>query len=155
MDNSIYITLSRQVGMFNDMEMTANNLANVNTPGYQANKLMFSDYLVKDEDRKTAYANDPVNYRDTTGGAIKTTGNSFDVAIDGDAYFQVQSPLGIRYTRAGNFQLNAEGMLVTTEGYAVLGNDGGPINIPQTQATCASMAPARSSPMARMSARSA
>lgn len=132
MDNSIYITLSRQMALFRDMEVTANNIANVDTPGYNAEKLMFSDYLVKDANRrKDAYADDPVSYRDTANGSIKMTNNPFDLAINGDAYFQVQTPLGIRYTRAGNFQVDSEGTLVTASGYPVLGADGGQITLPQ------------------------
>lgn len=132
MDNSIYITLSRQMALFRDMEVTANNIANVDTPGYNAEKLMFSDYLVKDANRRdAAYANDPVSYRDTANGSIKVTSNPLDLAINGDAYFQVQTPLGVRYTRAGNFQVDAEGTLMTPSGYPVLGADGGQIIIPQ------------------------
>ncbi len=132
MDNSIYITLSRQMALFRDMEVTANNIANVDTPGYNAEKLMFSDYLVKDTaKRKDAYADDPVSYRDTANGPLKQTGNPLDLAINGDAYFQVQTPLGIRYTRAGNFQVDSEGTLMTNNGHPVLGADGGQITIPQ------------------------
>ncbi len=130
MDNSIYITLSRQLGLFRDLEVSANNLANVNTPGFNASKLMFSDYLVKDNTRKDAYSNDPLTFRDTAGGAMKITGNPFDVAINGQAYFQIQTPLGTRYTRAGNFQVDPNGTLVTTDGNPVLGADGGQITIP-------------------------
>lgn len=132
MDNSIYVTLSRQMALFRDMEVTANNIANVDTPGYNAEKLMFNDYLVNDaQRRKTAYADDPVSYRDTANGSIKMTGNPFDLAINGDAYFQVQTPLGTRYTRAGNFQIDSEGTLMTNNGHPVLGADGGQIIIPQ------------------------
>jgi len=130
MDNSIYITLSRQTALFRDMEVTANNIANVNTAGYNAEKLMFSDYLVKDNKRMDAYANDPLSWRDTAQGSMKTTSNNFDLAISGNGYFQIQTPLGVRYTRAGNFQINAEGTLVNVEGNAVLGADGGEIAIP-------------------------
>ena len=132
MDNSIYITLSRQMALFRDMEVTANNIANADTPGFNAEKLMFNDYLVKDTNRRTdAYAHDPVSYRDTANGSMKQTGNPFDLAINGDAYFQVQTPLGTRYTRAGNFQVDSEGTLMTADGYPVLGADGGQIAIPQ------------------------
>lgn len=132
MDNSIYITLSRQMALFRDMEVTANNIANADTPGYNAEKLMFSDYLVKDTNRrKDAYAHDAISYRDTANGSMKQTGNPFDLAINGDAYFQVQTPLGVRFTRAGNFQVDLEGTLVTADGYQVLGADGGQITIPQ------------------------
>lgn len=130
MDNAIYISLSRQIGLFQDMEMTANNIANVNTTGYTAQKMLFSQYLVKNTQYQDAYANNPTSYRDTTGGSIKTTGNTFDLALSGSGYFQVQTPLGTRYTRAGNFQINSDGTLVNTNGYPVLGGDGGQITIP-------------------------
>lgn len=121
MDNSIYIALSRQIGMFRDLAVTANNIANVNSAGYQAEKLMFTDYLVDDGNRnKMAFTQDISSYRDTRPGGIRTTGNALDVAIQGDGYFSVQTPQGTRYTRAGNFQLDGDGTLVTAEGYPVL-----------------------------------
>ncbi len=136
MDNSIYVTLSRQMTLFRDMEATANNIANVNTVGYNSEKLAFHDYLVdgmlegkRGED--VAYARDPLSYRDTTNGPLRTTGNPLDLAINGPGYFMVETPLGQRFTKAGNFMLNAEGTLVTPQGYPVLSNDGGVINFPE------------------------
>lgn len=130
MDNGIYIALSRQQALFRDMTVSANNLANATTSGYNAQKLIFENYLVKDVKRKTAYANDVTAYRDTSNGSIKTTNNPFDLAISGPGYFQVETPQGTRYTKSGNFQINAEGTLMTTQGYPVLGNDAGRITIP-------------------------
>jgi len=130
MDNSIYITLSKQMGMFRDLEVSSNNLANVNTAGFNAEKMMFADFLVKDTGRKDAYADDPLTYRDTANGSMKLTGNTFDVAINGRAYFQIQTPLGTRFTRAGNFQVDPNGTLVTVDGNPVLGADGGQITLP-------------------------
>jgi flagellar basal-body rod protein FlgF len=131
MNNAAYIGLSQQIMLFRDMDATANNIANLNTPGYSAEKLRFSEYLVPDGKGKSAYASDPVSYRDTTPGSFKTTRNPFDLAINGHAYFQLQTPLGTRYTRAGNFQINDQGTLVNIDGYAVLGADGGEITVPQ------------------------
>ena len=130
MDNSIYIAVSRQSGLFRDMEVSANNLANINTTGYNAQKLLFSEYLVRDGSDKDAYSNDPSTYRDTTNGPVKMTGNPFDLAIAGPGYFQVETPLGRRYTKSGNFQVDANGTLMTPTGYPVLGADGGQITIP-------------------------
>lgn len=130
MDNSIYITYSREAALFRDLEVSANNIANSNTPGYNAQKLVFSNYLVKDNKRKDAYANDVSTYRDTTKGSLHMTDNPFDLAITGPGYFIVDTPFGTRYTKNGSFQINAEGTLVTNEGYPVLGNDLGQINIP-------------------------
>jgi flagellar basal-body rod protein FlgF len=132
MDNSIYIALSRQTALFRDLEISANNIANANTTGYSTEKVLFSPYLVKDGKRDNAYANDVTSYRDTTTGPIKLTGNPFDLAITGNGYFQVQTPQGARYTKSGNFQLDAQGIIVTPSGFPVLGKSGGPITIPAT-----------------------
>lgn len=130
MDNSIYITFSRQAALFSDLEVSANNLANVSTPGYNAQKVVFSQYLQNDNQQKDAYANDVTSYRDTAKGAFKMTDNPFDLAITGPGYFMVETPFGTRYTKAGNFQIDAQGTLMNPEGYPVLGNDGGRITIP-------------------------
>lgn len=134
MDNSVYVTLSRQLAVFRDLDITANNIANVNTAGFQGEKLIFDDYLVDaeiQEDRRIAFARDPISYRDTSGGRITQTGNEFDLAISGPGYFSVNTPQGVRYTRAGNFTLNAEGQLTTLSGNPVLGSDGATIVIPR------------------------
>lgn len=135
MDSSIYVMLSRQLTLFRDMETTANNIANVNTVGYNAEKLAFEDFLVEGRlegklGKKVAYARDPISYRDTNNGPLKTTGNPLDMAINGPGYFIVDTPLGQRYTKAGNFMIDAEGTLVTPQGYPVLSQDGGVINFP-------------------------
>lgn len=135
MDNSIYVTLSRQTALFRDMDVTANNIANVDTVGYNAEKLRFQDYLVDGEingrrGTDVAYARDPESYRDTRNGAMKVTGNPFDLAINGPGYFVVDTALGQRYSKAGNFQVDAEGTIVTPQGYPVLSADGGTIVVP-------------------------
>ena len=131
MDNGIYISLSRQMALFRDLEVSANNLANATTPGYNTQKLVFSDYLAKDQKRKDAYANDVSTYRDTAKGSLRMTNNPLDVSVTGPGYFIVETPFGERYTKAGNFQINAEGTLMNTQGYPVLGNDGGRIVLPE------------------------
>lgn len=128
MDNSVYIALSRQVALFRDMEVTANNLANVNSAGYNASRLLFDSYLVQDGHRdQMAFAANPATWRDDKQGSMRATGGMFDVAIGGPGYFAVQTPLGVRYTRAGNFQLDGNGTLITPQGYQVLDNGGAPI----------------------------
>ena len=131
MDNGIYISLSRQMALFRDLEVSANNLANATTAGYNSQKLVFSDYLAKDQKRKDAYANDVSTYRDTAKGSLRMTNNAFDVAVTGPGYFIVETPYGQRYTKSGNFQIDAEGTLMNTQGYPVLGNDGGRIIVPE------------------------
>lgn len=121
MDNSVYITLSRQTALFRDMAVTANNLANVNSTGFQSEHMMFSSYLVQDNGRgKMAFAHDISTYRNTEQGTLSVTHGPLDVAINGDGYFVVETPLGNRYTRAGSFRLNEEGIIVNADGYPVL-----------------------------------
>jgi flagellar basal-body rod protein FlgF len=132
MDNSAYIALSRQVALFRDMENVANNLANVNTTGYNANQILFTSYLVKDNPRDSmAFNHDISSYRDTTVGTMHSTGNPLDIALTGKGYITVETPLGERYTRSGNLKLNEAGELVTQEGYPLLDNSGQRITFTQ------------------------
>ena len=125
MDNSVYIMLSRQTALFRKMDSTAHNIANVNTTGYRAERNMFTDHLVSDGNRrKMAFARDPASYLDTREGPLQVTSDLLDVAISGDGYFTVQDGNNRRYTRAGNFTLDAEGYIVTPTGAFVL-DDGG------------------------------
>lgn len=135
MDNGIYIMLSRQLALFRDMQVTANNVANANTTGYNAEHMLFTSYLAKDVSQGTpnnmALAHDISTYRSTENGPMMVTENTLDFAIQGDGYFTVETPLGVRYTRAGNFQLDSEGKLTTAEGYPVLDNSGQHITFPE------------------------
>ncbi len=125
MDNSIYVALSRQMTLFRDMDVTANNIANIDTTGYQTEKTMFTDYLVDDGNREDiAFAQDIATYHDLSQGRMNATGNDLDLAIMGDGYFTVETAAGERYTRAGNFQIDAAGVLVTVDGYPVLDDAG-------------------------------
>lgn len=133
MDSSIYIAVSRQLAQFRDVEITANNIANASTPGYNAQKLVFTQYMVDNGEfsKKDAYADAPYGYRDTSTGAMQITNNPLDLAIKGNGYFQVETPLGVRYTKSGNFQIDSQGMMITADGYPVLGADGSTILLPQ------------------------
>lgn len=134
MDNGVYIALSKQLALFRDMAVTTNNLANANTTGYQTEKLVFEGLLKKDNnlgDRNDmAFANDVSSFRNMQDGARHYTGNQLDAAIEGAGYFMVQTPLGVRYTRAGNFSLDSEGTLITPQGYRVLDTSQQPIEFP-------------------------
>ena len=118
------------------MRVIANNLANVGTTGFKKDRANFATLAYQDarvagqrSSGETAYATGlnlgtGVAIQSTsqivTQGALNTTGNSFDLALDGDGYFQVEMPGGkIGYTRAGNFTRSAEGQLVTQQGYVV------------------------------------
>lgn len=138
METPTYIVLSRQLGLSRQMDVVANNLANTNTPGFKSEGMVFSEYLIKAERPvKLSYVQDLASYRDLSEGALQTTGNDLDVAIQGKGYFVVQTPDGPRYTRNGRFQLNAAGEVVNHDGFQVMAGgapliintDDGPINI--------------------------
>lgn len=138
MDNSVYITLSRQLALFRDMEVTAGNVANANTTGYVGEHLLFNSYMTKDVNQRNrndmAFAYDISSYHDLENGPIKATGNPLDLAIASDGFFSVQTPLGVRYTKAGNFQVDGSGTLVTADGNPVLNDSGQTITFtPETQ----------------------
>lgn len=131
MENSVYIAMSRQASLEREMDITANNLANVNTPSYKAEKLVFREFLVDTQTRAPglSYVQDLGQYRVMDDGPIRQTGNPLDVAISGDGFFVVDTELGDRYTRHGRFQLDADGTLVTGTGEPIQG-EAGPIVIP-------------------------
>jgi flagellar basal-body rod protein FlgF len=137
MDNTTYIALSRQQALWNQLEVVANNLANVNTTGYKGTDVLFTQYLerVKQNDRtfedKVAFTHDFGLVRNLAQGAFNYTGNIYDLAVQGEGYFATQGDgEPVRYTRAGNFTLNAESQLVTQDGRLVLGTDDQPIVLP-------------------------
>jgi flagellar basal-body rod protein FlgF len=134
MENALLIGLSRQVALGHELDMIANNIANVDTTGYKADKTVFTDFLMprasdqnfNGRDRQVNFVEDRATYIDMAPGSIQHTGNPLDVTIDGDAYLVVQTARGQRYTRNGALQVNGAGQLVTSNGDKVLGT-GGPI----------------------------
>jgi flagellar basal-body rod protein FlgF len=131
MENTVYIALSSQMALRRQMEIVANNMANLSTPGYQAERVMFREYLVPVGQTETvAFVQDIASYRDLAAGPIQYTSADLDVAITGKGYFAVETPDGIRYTRAGAFTLDTQLRLVTNEGHVVQSADGGPIVFP-------------------------
>lgn len=131
MENALYIALSRRRSLERQMDIVSNNLANMNTPAYKAERLVFQEYLVEAQKRAPglSYVQDFGQYRAMEEGPLQRTGNTFDVAISGDGYFTIDTPLGERYTRHGRFELNPNGELVNSSGNLVLG-DAGPIVVP-------------------------
>jgi flagellar basal-body rod protein FlgF len=138
MDNAIYIALSRQMALWNQLEVTANNLANVKTTGFKGTDTLFAKYVFKlDQDDRTfkdkvAFVHDFGLVRNLAQGSFEFTGNTYDLALRGDGYFVTRGRGGVEtYTRAGNFALSPDGNLVTMEGRLALGRNGAPINIPR------------------------
>ena len=132
MENATYIALSGQMALQRQMEVIANNLANSSTAGFKGEEMMFSQYLVRPAGTSNplAFVEDAGTVRDLRQGPISKTGNPLDLAIAGQGYFVLQTPLGTRYTRNGHFQLDAQGQIVNGEGYALTGAGGQPIVVP-------------------------
>lgn len=132
MDTPGYVILSRLGAQLRATQVLANNLANAETPGFQAQRPVFASLLQPStaaaQERGTAYSTDRATWRDTTPGPLTTTGNPLDVALRGEGFFALETPEGEeRYTRTGRFTLSAEGRLVDAEGNAVLDTGGRPI----------------------------
>ncbi len=132
MENLSYIGLSQQVALQQQMDLIAQNLANMNTPGYKSENPLFTDYLGGDK------AKDKINqvinarsYRDLSPASVTQTYNPLDVAISGDGYFAIASGGGTKYTRDGSFALNAAREIVTANGETVQSDGGGAIVVPQ------------------------
>lgn len=131
MDNTLYVSLSRQMILRREMDVIANNIANADTTGYK-----FENLLVRTEPSRPAAMADgpnPIKFvlddgvaRNFTQGAMRSTGGTFDLGIEGKGFFKVETDEGERFTRDGRFTLTPEGRLVTQGGAAVQG-DGGEI----------------------------
>lgn len=131
MDHAGYTTLSRQSGLAREMQIVANNIANAATTGFRSEGLIFSEF-VRPMERGASLSMGQGNVRNTSfvQGALTQTNGTFDLAIEGDGFFLVQTPAGERLTRAGAFSPSAEGDLVSYDGYRVLDAGGAPIFVP-------------------------
>src|ERR1700709_671355 len=128
MENMLLVGLSRQMTLERQMDVVANNVSNVNTNGYKADKSLFQEFLTsgahednfKGADRRVSYVTDRATYHDFAQGAAEATKNPLDIAIDGKGFLVVQTSGGERYTRDGSLQINSQGQLVTMAGHPVL-----------------------------------
>ena len=139
MTNTLLVGLSRQVTLERQMDVVSNNVANINTSGFKADRSLFEEYLTSGahednftgKDRRVSYVQDRGTFRDVGQGPMEATNNPLDMAIDGNAFFAVQANGAERYTRDGKFSLSSTGQLVTSDGNLVLGT-GGPITFQPT-----------------------
>ena len=134
MENSIYLGLSRQMTLQTNMGITANNIANMNTPGYRGQNMLFAEYISKPRgyDDPLSFVYDRGQYQITDEGPMQQTDNPMDIALVGPGMFEVEGPGGAQtYSRSGNFQLGTDGTLQTSRGFRVMNEGGAPINIPE------------------------
>ena len=140
--NGLYVATSGLVAQENRVNLISNNLSNINTTGYKKDKSVFTMYLPQDKRypqniiRDTVY-NKSINsvvrlddiYFDFQIGTLKETGNTFDLALENEnAFFVLDTPFGLRFTRDGNFSINQDGVLVNKDGFRVL-----PVNYTENQ----------------------
>jgi flagellar basal-body rod protein FlgF len=135
MADDLFVSVSGAIARLRDLETVSNNLANAETAGYKRDLTLFRSALEQAlEARGEPVPGSPGMTRvgvdggatDFTQGPAQFTGQPLDVAIQGDGFFQIETPDGPRFTRAGSFRINAEGQLATPSGHPVLGK-GGPI----------------------------
>ena len=144
MDSGFYSAFTGLAARMQSLDLLANNLANVNTVGYKSQKEFYQAFSASFGQRQLTPVNQAINNYglmggarvDLSAGALQTTGNETDLALDGPGFFVVSTKAGLRYTRNGNFQLNATRQLVDTQGNLVQGGDG-PIQIPSGTLTVA------------------
>lgn len=138
MERGLYIAASGMAAELARQDQIANDLANAATPGYKADRSTqrpFGELLLSNmktgQTIGTASLGVAIDrtVTDMTPGALRDTGQPLDLAIEGEGFFVVRDAAGERYTRSGQFQRSADGMLVTPEGAAVLGRGGAPVRV--------------------------
>jgi len=138
----IFSAVSGAMAQSSRLDTIANNLANVNTTGFKKDRQVFSEYLTTHEKPHdvmqvpripasiesfydmqggdNAYVNPAGTYTNFAQGSLRSTGSALDLAIEGKGFFEVSTPQGLRFTRAGSLQIDSNGRLVTKEGFPVL-----------------------------------
>src|SRR3954454_14814417 len=130
MENAALVGLSRQIALSRELDVVANNIANINTTGYKSDSSVFHEFLMPGvrasggAGRQVSFVHDRATWTDFSQGSVQPTGNPLDVAVSGNAFLTVQTPRGERYTRNGALQINNQGQLDTSEGLQVIGENG-------------------------------
>jgi len=140
MSGEINGVLSGALAMEMKLDVLSNNMANVNTVGFKEDRLFqlpWASEHLRDgiqQDSSNVAVNNISNlavgtFTDFGQGQLKNTGNTLDFSLAGDGFFSVQTPNGVQYTRNGNFALNKDSVIVTQEGYPVLGTNNNPLKV--------------------------
>jgi len=140
-DSGYYATFTGLLAGTQALELAANNLANISTTGYKAQREFYNSLAARlgnSNGRQLSTLNQAINNYGVLGGAtvdvqsgtLERTGNDLDVAMEGSGFFVVRTKAGLMYTRNGNFRVDADGQVVTAWGDAVLDDQGLPLEIP-------------------------
>ena len=132
MDNALYVGLSRQMVLKRQMDIVANNIANADTNGFKVESLMTKEVpgppaFTLEGPRPVKFVGDDGVARDFGQGSLRRTDAPFDVAVDGQGFFKVNTKAGDRFTRDGHFRLDDNGKLTTQAGDPVADDGGGEI----------------------------
>ncbi len=131
MDAAGYTALTRQSGLMREMQVVANNIANISTTGFRREGVVFEEYVARmDSGPSLSMAHASGRVVDLTQAGISQTGAAFDFAIQGNGFFLIETPNGERLTRAGSFTPSAAGELMTNDGYRLLDQGGAPVFVP-------------------------
>jgi flagellar basal-body rod protein FlgF len=129
MSDGIYCAVSGAISQQRQLDVVANNVANAGSVGYRGDRVAFREALA--QARGPGQPASSLHYvvvsrvqTDTSQGGLKQTGNPLDLALQGDGFFTIETPQGLRYSRAGSFVLDAQGVLRTPSGYPVLSGSG-------------------------------
>ncbi len=134
MENAILVAMSNQIANRRSLDIVANNIANMNTTGFKAENVLFEQILQEvgsgnEVGSEISFVQDKAVFRNFEDGALVETGGAIDLALSGKGFFVVDTPEGQRYTRNGNFKLDEDGRLVTSEMHPVLDVNGNEITI--------------------------
>lgn len=129
MQDGLYVALSSQIALERRLNTIADNVANASTVGFRATGVKFEDIVSGLGQKSMAFVSPGDTYLSTASGGMRETGNPFDFAIKGDAWFGIQTPAGVVMTRDGRFTMQDNGALVSVEGYPVVDAGGAPIQL--------------------------
>ncbi len=129
-DNSLYVLAARQGDLRKTMDRISDMVANVNTTSFKVESDIYDELDKRMDDRSLiSFGKISDTKRDFSQGSLIATKRQLDIAINGPGFFMVDTPRGIRFTRAGNLVIDVNGTLVTKEGYPLVGPGGGTIEI--------------------------
>ncbi|WP_274627884.1 flagellar basal-body rod protein FlgF [Arvimicrobium flavum] len=129
MQNALYVALSSQIALEKRLTTIADNVANSSTVGFRATGVKFEDLVSGLGNERVSFASAGDTFLSGATGSLRQTGNPFDFAVQGDAWFGIETPVGTVMTRDGRFEMNDAGELVTHQGYRVLDAGGAPLQL--------------------------
>jgi flagellar basal-body rod protein FlgF len=132
MDSALYVALSSQIALERRLTTIADNVANTGTVGFRATEIKFDQLISRSQAADVSYVSPGDDYLSTISGGLKKTDSEFDFAVQGNAWFAINTPAGQTLTRDGRFTMTQTGDLVTIKGYPVLDAGGAPIRLDPT-----------------------